>query len=110
MKEIIARQRLRKIDGDDRLFPYAPITIRRKWVKVRVQAGLSDVVKHDLRRTHTTHAVIANIDLNTLADRIGHTNLDMLQKHYAAIVGSASAEAADTIQEVFDGITKVNNG
>jgi hypothetical protein len=34
----------------------------------------------------------------------------MLQKHYAAIVGSASAEAADTIQEVFGGITKVNKG
>lgn len=110
MKEIIDRQKSRKIKGDDRLFPYADITIRRKWVKVREQAGLSDVVMHDLRRTHTTHAVIANVDLNTLADRIGHANLDMLQKHYAAIVGSASAEAADTIQEVFDGITKVNNG
>ena len=110
MKEIINLQRRRKIEGDNRLFPYAAITIRRKWVKVRELAGLSDVVMHDLRRTHTTHAVIANVDLNTLADRIGHANLDMLQKHYAAIVGSASAEAAETIQEVFDGITKVNNG
>jgi len=110
MIEVIERQRARKKDGDERLFPYAGITIRRKWQRAREAAGLSDVTMHDLRRTHSTHAAAAGVDLRTLAGRIGHTDLTMLQKHYAAIVGSASAEAADTIQEVFDGITKVNNG
>ena len=110
MIEVIERQRSRKKDNDDRLFPYAGITIRRKWQRAREKAGLSDVTMHDLRRTHSTHAAAAGVDLRTLAGRIGHTDLTMLQKHYAAIVGSASAEAADTIQEVFGQIDVRNDG
>ena len=101
MIEVIERQKVRKKDNDDRLFPYAGITIRRKWQRAREKAGLSDVTMHDLRRTHSTHAAAAGVDLRTLAGRIGHTDLTMLQKHYAAIVGSASAEAADTIEGLF---------
>jgi integrase len=101
MKEIIERQRSRKKEGDERLFPYAEITIRRKWKKVREEAGLSDVVMHDLRRTHGTHAATAGVDLRTLAGRMGHSDLDMLQKHYAALVGSAAEDAANKIEEAF---------
>ena len=106
MKDIIERQRLRKKAGDDRRVPFAAMTIRRKWQKAREEAGLSDVVMHDLRRTHSTQAAAAGVDLRTLAGRIGHSDLDMLQKHYAAIVGSASAEAAVTIERVFNGMVK----
>jgi integrase len=102
MGGIIERQRTRMKDGDDRLFPYAAITIRRKWQKVREKAGLSDVVMHDLRRTHSTHAATAGVDLRTLAGRIGHSDLDMLQKHYAALVGSAAEDAASAIEGVFE--------
>lgn len=49
---------------------------------------------------------MAGVDLNTLAERIGHTDLTMLQKHYAAIVGSAAMDAANTIGNVFDGMLK----
>jgi integrase len=103
MKHIIERQRLRKKDGDNRLFPNAEITIRRKWKKVREEAGLSDVVMHDLRRTHSTHAVTAGVDLRTLAGRIGHSDLDMLHKHYAALAGPAAEDAAVAIEKVFSG-------
>jgi integrase len=46
------------------------------------------VTIHDLRRTHSTRAAISGVDLRTLAARIGHSDLTMLQKHYAAVVGS----------------------
>ena len=110
MIEVLGRQKNRKKEGKEAVFPVTKMTLRRKWEKARKEANLEDVTMHDLRRTHSTHAAAAGVDLRTLAGRIGHTDLTMLQKHYAAIVGSASDEAADTIQEVFDGITKVNNG
>ena len=109
MVEVLDRQNERRQEGNRHVFTVTKMTLRRKWEKARRDAGLLDVTMHDLRRTHSTHAAAAGVDLNTLAGRIGHTDLSMLQKHYAAIVGSASAEAADTIQQVFDGITKVNN-
>ena len=50
----------------------------------------------------STHAVVAGVDCNTLAERIGHTDLTMLQKHYAAI----AMAVGDTIGNVFDGMLK----
>ena len=84
------------------MFPVTQMTLRRKWSKARKAAGLEDVTMHDLRRTHSTYAASAGVDLRTLAGRIGHTDLTMLHKHYAAIIGTAAVEAADTIQGVFE--------
>ena len=61
--------------------------------------GLSDVVMHDLRRTHAKHAVTAGVDMRTLMGRMGHADLDMLQKHYAVFQGSAAEEAANLIEK-----------
>jgi integrase len=101
MRDIIGRQKARRINGDERVFPVSKMTLRRRWEAARCKAGLGDVTIHDLRRTHSTHAAISGVDLRTLAARIGHTDLTMLQKHYAAVVGSASEEAAEKIERAF---------
>ena len=101
MREILCRQKGRRVDGDERVFPISRMTLRRRWEGARVAAGLADATVHDLRRTHSTHAAIAGVDLRTLAARIGHTDLSMLHKHYAAVVGSASEEAAEKIEKAF---------
>jgi integrase len=93
---VLERQKKRKVKGDNRVFPISAMTLRRKWEKARKSAGLEDVTMHDLRRTHGTHAAAAGVDLRTLAGRIGHTDLTMLQKHYAALVGTADEQAAKT--------------
>jgi integrase len=99
MRGILERQKGRRIEGDNRVFPIPKMTLRRRWEAARTSAGLADVTIHDLRRTHTTHAAISGVDLRTLAARIGHTDLSMIERHYAAVVGSASAEAAEKIEK-----------
>jgi len=99
MTEVLGRQKNRKQEGNDYVFSVTKMTLRRKWEKARKQAGLEDVTMHDLRRTHSTHAAAAGVDLRTLAGRLGHGDLSMLQKHYAVLVGSASEEAAEKIEE-----------
>jgi integrase len=101
MRDVLERQKGRKIDGDERVFPISKMTLRRRWEAARRKAGQADVTIHDLRRTHSTHAAVSGVDLRTLAARIGHTDLSMLQKHYAAVVGSASEEAAEKIEKAF---------
>lgn len=101
MRDIVERQKRRKSAGDERVFPVSKMTLRRRWEAARRKAGLGDVTIHDLRRTHSTHAAIAGVDLRTLAGRIGHTDLSMLQKHYAALVGSAGEDAAEKIEQAF---------
>ena len=83
------------------LFSISRMTLRRRWEEVRQIVGIPDVNMHDLRRTHATLAAAAGVDLRTLAHRLGHSNLSMLEKHYAAVVGSASKEAANTVEEIF---------
>jgi integrase len=101
MRDVIGRQKNRMLEGDERVFPVSKMTLRRRWEAARRKAGLGDVTIHDLRRTHSTYAAISGVDLRTLAARIGHTDLTMLQKHYAAVVGSASEEAAEKIERAF---------
>ena len=100
MCDIVLRQKQRSKE-DSRFFPYARITVDRKWKKIRSSSGLTDIVLNDLRRTHSTHAMTAGVDPRTLAGRIGHSDLTMLQKHYAALVGSAAEEAAEKIEASF---------
>ena len=101
MREILARQRGRQLAGDHRVFPISKMTLRRRWEEARSSAGFSDVTIHGLRRTHTTHAAVSGVDLRTLAARIGHTDLSMIERVYAQIVGSVSEEAADKIEKAF---------
>ncbi len=101
MREIIARQKGRKIAGDDRVFPISKMTLRRRWEAARLAAGLGDVTVHDLRRTHSTHAAVAGVNLRTLAARLGHADLVMIERVYAQVVGSASEEAAEKIEKAF---------
>jgi integrase len=101
MMEIVSRQRIRT-GGSDRVFPVGLMTLRRYWERSRESSGLSDVTLHDLRRTHATYAVANGVDLRTLADRLGHGSLAMLQRHYAAVVGTAAMEATTRIQGAFD--------
>jgi integrase len=69
MREILERQKGRRIAGDARVFPISKMTLRRRWEAARAAAGLQDVTIHDLRRTHTTHAAASGVDLRTLAGR-----------------------------------------
>jgi integrase len=109
MMEVLERQRERRKNGNDAVFPVSDMTLKRKWGIARRSARLEDVNMHDLRRTHSTHAAAAGVDLRTLAGMMGHTDLTMIHKHYAALVGSASAEATDTIQRLFGGMTNSND-
>ena len=99
MRAIMTNQIGRRKPGDDRVFAVSKMTLRRRWEAARASAGLGDVTIHDLRRTHTTHAAAAGVDLRTLAARIGHADLSMIEKVYAQVVGSASAEAAEKIEK-----------
>jgi integrase len=105
MMDVLEHQEKRRLPYDDHVFPVSKMTWRRRWEKARKAAGLEDIDFHDLRRTNATQAAASGVDLRTLAARIGHTDLAMLEKHYAMVIGSAEHEAAEKIQDTFDRMT-----
>ena len=106
MVEILKRQTKRQKESDPRVWPNSPTTWKRKWEKVRKAAGLHDVNFHDLRRTNATISAVSGIDLRTLAGRLGHVDLEMLERHYAMFVAGAENRAATEIEAAFRKIRK----
>ena len=101
MTDIITRQ-AERFPGVPTLFPMSAMTLKRRWHKIRQIAGCPDVTIHDLRRTHATYLAADGLDLKTLADRLGHADLDMLHRIYSVALGSNAENAADRVQKVFD--------
>jgi integrase len=57
------------------------------------QAGLANVTFHTLRHTFANHAVMAGVDLYTLAKILGHRDIQMVQR-YAHLAPSHLKTAA----------------
>lgn len=82
---------LQRAKGDNRLFPVSMTTLKRSLTKLWKKTGLGDVRLHDLRRTHATMLIKANVDPRTVAGRLGHSGTAMLAKHYAVDLGDVAA-------------------
>ncbi len=73
--------------------------LERNFARTACTAGLSGVTFHTLRHTFASHAVMAGVDLYTLAKLLGHRNLDMVQRYghlapahlHAAVTSAARA-------------------
>ena len=53
-----------------------------------VQAGITGIVPHDLRRTYASHLIMNGADLRTVQKLLGHTSLVMIDKHYGHLANS----------------------
>lgn len=83
--------KLEREPGDDRLFPVSMMTVRRSLSRLWEKSGLPDVKLHDLRRTHATILMEQNIDPKAIAGRLGHSSINMIDRHYAVYRGDALA-------------------
>ena len=107
MKDILLKIRPAEATGEAVVFPYAKITLRRAWDKLRDITGLQDITFKAFRASNATYAAGSGIDLRTLGSRLGHTDLDMLQRHYAGVQQSVATQAVEQMQNAFDAVTKV---
>lgn len=90
---IAALRKLERANGDNRLFPVSMTTLKRSLTRLWKKTGLADVRLHDLRRTHATILISANVDPRTVSGRLGHSSTAML-KVYSAYRGDVGAAMA----------------
>ena len=74
-------------------------TLKRKLTKLWKESGLNDVRLYDLRRTHASELLRKGVDARTVAGRLAHEDLKMIERHYAPYLGNAHATQA--AQEAF---------
>ena len=83
--------KLEREPGDDRLFPVSMMTLKRSISHLLKETGLPDVQFHDLRRTHATILMEQGIDPKAIAGRLGHSSINMIDRHYSVYRGDALA-------------------
>jgi integrase len=85
---------------DDRLFAISVGRASKLLAYLWKTCGVEDIRLHDLRRHHVSTLIKSGIDTKTVASRVGHSSLAMIEKHYAVFMGDQ--DAADAAQASFD--------
>lgn len=72
-----------------------PVIIESAWETARAHAGLLDFHLHDLRHTYASYLAMSGVPLRTIADLLGHANIQMTMRycHLMPSVARASVEA-----------------
>lgn len=69
----------------------------RNWAKVN---GLTRIRFHDLRHTHATLLLSQGIDIKTIANRLGHSNISTTLNTYAHVLDELDRSATDALEKI----------
>ena len=87
--------------SDDYVFTYQdgrpvhPDSIRQRFDRLAVAAGLPRITFHDLRHSYATGALRAGVSPKVVSERIGHGNVGFFLETYAHVLGNDDREAAE---------------
>lgn len=73
--------------------------LRRSWARVKRMTGLN-VRFHDLRHTHATLLLRQNVHPKVVAERLGHSRVELTLNTYSHVLPGLQAEAAAKIDAV----------
>lgn len=69
----------------------------RKW---QVQRGIDRIRFHDLRHTHATLLLYKGIDIKTISERLGHSNISITMNVYTHVMKELDTKAAEAINQI----------
>ncbi len=73
--------------------------LRRSWARIKELAGL-DVRFHDLRHAHATLLLQANVHPKIVAERLGHSRVELTLNTYSHVLPGLQEEAAAKLDAV----------
>jgi len=92
------------IQPDDYVFPGSGksghlTTVKRHAQAIFAEADLTDVRPYDLRKAFASRLIAAGVDITTVMSLTGHTQVQVLLKHYSHVMEGKQREA---LGKVFD--------
>lgn len=85
------------VDGSK---PFRPDNVTGFFVRVRDSLGLTNVRLHDLRHFTATQLIGANVDIRTVAGRLGHADPSMTLRVYSHVIEERDRAAAEIMGQV----------
>lgn len=65
-----------------------------------IRAGITRRIRpYDLRHAFATEAIAAGADIGTVAKLMGHTDMNMILKHYQHVLSSQKRAAVEALPE-----------
>lgn len=89
-------------DSADQTEPWRPDSTSRRFSQLRERCGLPSVRLHDLRHYVPTTMLTSEIDVRTVAGRLGHRNASTTLNVYSHFLESSDKDAADVLGRIFD--------
>ena len=80
--------------------PLDPGRVSKEFARVRKQAGLNGVRFHDLRHTHASLMLQANVHPKVVSERLGHSSVMITLDTYSHILPGLQEEAAEKFSEI----------
>jgi len=77
--------------------PWAPRNLSSAFIKFIKASGLRRVRLHDLRHSHATHLLMANVHPKVVQERLGHANIATTMDLYTHVMPGMQDEAASRI-------------
>jgi integrase len=85
------------VDGSG---PFRPDNVTGFFVRVRDELGLKGVRLHDLRHFTATQLIGANVDIRTVAGRLGHSDPSLTLRVYSHVIEERDRTAAEIMGQV----------
>lgn len=85
--------------------PHDPDVITHQFDRALVKAGVKRIRLHDLRHTHATLLLQANVHPKIVQERLGHSSIVVTLDRYSHVIPNMQDEAAAKIGAVVDGIS-----
>ncbi len=85
------------VDGSK---PFRPDNVTGFFVRVRDSLGLNSVRLHDLRHFTATQLIGANVDIRTVAGRLGHSDPSLTLRVYSHVIEERDRAAAEIMGQV----------
>lgn len=92
-------------DEEDLLFPTlegalpSPRAFSAEWADVAASIGMPDITFHALRHTHASQLIDADVDVVTIAKRLGHSGPNITLNVYAHLFRDSDDKAAQAIND-----------
>jgi integrase len=83
--------------------PWAPRNLSSSFAKLIKATGLPRIRLHDLRHSHATHLLIANVHPKIVQERLGHANIGITMNLYSHVMPGMQDEAASRVDAALRG-------
>jgi integrase len=80
--------------------PWLPSLVSAGFVRLLKANGLAHMRLHELRHTHASHLLAANVHPKVVQERLGHANIGMTLDLYSHVVRGMQEQAAASIDDI----------